>query len=230
MSSTVPTILLADDEPNILLLLEIELGAEGFDVCSFADGLAALKSIRESPPDIALLDWSMPGISGLDICRRMRETNLFTPVIMITARDQIDDRISALDAGADDFVSKPFNVREVIARVKALLRRSKGFSPDLLNFSELTLNCSERTCSLKQINISLTVREFDLLECFMRHPRQVLTRAQLIQSVWGEDYFGDDNVVDVYVRYLRRKLESTGESRVIHTVRGVGFALRSDAP
>jgi DNA-binding response OmpR family regulator len=229
-SSAVPTILLADDEPNILLLLEIELRAEGFDVCSFADGLTALKSIRESPPDLALLDWSMPGISGLDICRRMRETNLFLPVIMITARDQIDDRISALDAGADDFISKPFNVREVIARVRALLRRSKGFSPDFLSFGPLTLNCSERTCSCNEVRISLTVREFDLLECFMRHPRQVLTRAQLIQRVWGEDYFGDDNVVDVYVRYLRRKVESAGESRVIHTVRGVGFALRSDAP
>lgn len=226
----VPTILLADDEPNILLLLEIELKAEGFDICSFAEGVSALKHIRESPPDLALLDWSMPGISGLDICRRMRETGLFLPVIMVTARDHIDDRVSALDAGADDFISKPFNIRELIARVKALLRRSKGFSPDLLSFGALALNCSERTCCFKQHRISLTVREFDLLECFMRHPRQVLTRAQLIQRVWGEDYFGDDNVVDVYVRYLRGKIESTGESRVIHTVRGVGFVLRSDPP
>ena len=224
-----PTVLLADDEPNILLLLEIELQAEGFDVCSFAEGFSALKRIRESPPDLALLDWSMPGISGLDICRRMRETGLFLPVIMVTARDQIDDRVSALDAGADDFISKPFNVRELIARVKALMRRSKGFSPDLLSFGALALNCSERTCSFKQDRISLTVREFDLLECFMRHPKQVLSRSQLIQRVWGEDYFGDDNVVDVYVRYLRNKIESAGESRVIHTVRGVGFALRSDA-
>ena len=229
LSGTVPTVLLADDEPNILLLLETELRAEGFDVCSCVDGVTALARIRESPPDLALLDWSMPGITGLDICRRMRETGLFLPVIMITARDQIDDRVSALDAGADDFISKPFNIREVLARVKALLRRSQGFSPDVLTFGALALNCSERTCRYSSAGISLTVREFDLLECFMRHPKQVLTRAQLIQHVWGEDYFGDDNVVDVYVRYLRRKIESAGEVRVIHTVRGVGFALRSEA-
>ena len=228
LSGTVPTVLLADDEPNILLLLETELRAEGFHVCSYVDGVTALARIRESPPDLALLDWSMPGITGLDICRRMRETGLFLPVIMITARDQIDDRVSALDAGADDFISKPFNIREVLARVKALLRRSQGFSPDVLTFGALALNCSERTCRHNSTGISLTVREFDLLECFMRHPKQVLTRAQLIQHVWGEDYFGDDNVVDVYVRYLRRKIESVGEVRLIHTVRGVGFALRSE--
>ena len=129
---------------------------------------------------------------------------------MITARDEMDDRVAALEAGADDFIAKPFNVREVLARVKALLRRSQGFSSDVLQVGDLVLNGAERTCAINGTPLVLTVREFDLLECFMRHPRQALSRAQLIQHVWGDDYFGDENVVDVYVRYLRKKLEATG--------------------
>lgn len=219
---------LADDEANIVMLLEMELEAEGFTVVTAADGITAIKALREAPPDLALLDWNMPGMTGLDICRRLRETGVFLPVIMITARDEMDDRVAALDAGADDFISKPFNVREVLARVKALMRRSKGFSSDVLQVGDLVLNGAERTSAIQSHPLVLTVREFDLLECFMRHPRQALSRAQLIQHVWGDDYFGDENVVDVYVRYLRKKLEATGAERVIQTVRGVGFALRME--
>ena len=147
---------------------------------------------------------------------------------MITARDEMDDRIAALEAGADDFISKPFNIREVLARVKALLRRSIVVSPDHLSFSELELNGPERRCHYFGVELNLTVREFDLLECFIRNPRQALSRPQLIQKVWGDDYFGDENVVDVYVRYLRKKLESIRDKRIIQTVRGIGFALRLD--
>ena len=226
MEATDQVILVADDEANILMLLEMELQAEGFQTIGCNDGAKALAQIRESPPALALLDWNMPIITGLDVCRRLRETGNRLPVIMVTARDEMDDRVAALEAGADDFIAKPFNIREVLARVKALLRRSITISPDQLSFGDLHLNGSERRCSYGGQELNLTVREFDLLECFLRNPRQALSRTQLIQNVWGEDYFGDDNVVDVYVRYLRRKLEEIKPERIIQTIRGIGFALR----
>ena len=226
MDATDQVILVADDEANILMLLEMELQAEGFKTIGCNDGAKALAQIRESAPALALLDWNMPIITGLDVCRRLRDTGNRLPVIMVTARDEMDDRVAALEAGADDFISKPFNIREVLARVKALLRRSTAVSPDHLSFGELHLNGSERRCSYGGQELNLTVREFDLLECFLRNPRQALSRTQLIQNVWGEDYFGDDNVVDVYVRYLRRKLEEVKPERIIQTIRGIGFALR----
>tara|TARA_Y100000385_G_scaffold209544_1_gene217376 strand:- start:147 stop:842 length:696 start_codon:yes stop_codon:yes gene_type:complete len=226
VESLQPRVLVADDDENILLLLQMELEAEGFVVNAFSDGSSAMSLLRDSPPDLALLDWNMPGMTGLDICRRLRDTGVFLPVIMITARDEMDDRVAALESGADDFISKPFNIREVLARVHALMRRSKGFSSDKIQVGDLLLNGAERTALINGHALTLTVREFDLLECMMRHPRQALTRAQLIQHVWGEDYFGDENVVDVYVRYLRKKLEAEGSERIIQTVRGVGFSLR----
>ena len=234
MTSDTPTVLVADDEVNIVTLLEMELEAEDFNVVTANDGISALKILREDPPSLALLDWNMGGITGLEICQRLRDTGSSLPVIMITCRDEIDDRVAALETGADDFISKPFNIREVIARVKALIRRSSGTSAssnegseaDEIEVGPLSLNRAERTCAILGNPLMLTVREFDLLDCFMRHPRQVLSRGQLIQQVWGEDYFGDENVVDVYVRYLRKKLEATGSERLIHTVRGVGFSLR----
>ena len=223
------TILIADDEANILMLLEMELQADGYKTICCNDGSEALAKIRELSPSVALLDWNMPIITGLDVCRRLRETGSSLPVIMITARDEMDDKIAALESGADDFISKPFNIREVLARVKALVRRSSPSSSDIVTNQNLNLNCAERRCTYHGQDIALTVREFDLLECFMRNPRQALSRGQLIQNVWGDDYFGDDNVVDVYVRYLRKKLEATHPDRIIQTVRGVGFALRFEA-
>ena len=228
MSGTDVDILIADDEANILMLLEMELQAEGYGTTCCADGGKALAAIREAQPSLALLDWNMPIISGLDVCRRLRDTGNQLPVIMITARDEIDDRVAALEAGADDFIAKPFNIREVLARVKALLRRSTAASPDQLSFGDLHLNGPERRCDYSGVTLNLTVREFDLLECFIRNPRQALSRSQLIQNVWGDDYFGDENVVDVYVRYLRKKLENVKSERIIQTIRGIGFALRSD--
>lgn len=221
-------IVIADDEVNILMLLEMELQAEGYSTTCCEDGGKALSRIREDKPALALLDWNMPIINGLDVCRRLRDTGNRLPIIMITARDEMDDRIAALEAGADDFISKPFNIREVLARVKALLRRSVIASPDHFSFGELSLNGPERRCCYAGVELNLTVREFDLLECFIRNRRQALSRSQLIQNVWGDDYFGDDNVVDVYVRYLRKKLEDIKPKRVIQTIRGVGFALRID--
>ena len=221
-------ILVADDEANIVMLLDMELQAEGYNTICCSDGAQALAQIREEQPALALLDWNMPLITGLDVCRRLRDTGNRLPVIMITARDEMDDRIAALEVGADDFIAKPFNIREVLARVKALLRRSTSSSPDQLSFGELQLNGPERRCRYAGTELELTVREFDLLECFLRNPRQALSRTQLIEQVWGGDYFGDDNVVDVYVRYLRRKLETVKPERVIQTIRGVGFALRFD--
>jgi len=229
MESRQTQILIADDEANILMLLNMELEAEGFSVIACDDGSKALAQIRDAQPALALLDWNMPMITGLDVCRRLRETGNQLPVIMITARDEMDDRIAALDAGADDFIAKPFNIREVLARVKALLRRSSTASADHLSFGDLQLNGPERCCTYAGTPLNLTVREFDLLECFMRNPRQALSRPQLIQHVWGEDYFGDDNVVDVYVRYLRKKLEDVVPGRIIQTIRGVGFALRVES-
>lgn len=226
VDSLQPRVLIADDDDNILMLLQMELEAEGFIVSVFSDGSTAMRHLRDSPPDLALLDWNMPGMTGLDVCRRLRDTGVFLPVIMITARDEMDDRVAALESGADDFISKPFNIREVLARVHALMRRSKGFSSDKIQVGDLLLNGAERTVLINEHELNLTVREFDLLECLMRHPRQALTRAQLIQHVWGDDYFGDENVVDVYVRYLRKKLEADGSARIIQTVRGVGFSLR----
>ena len=226
MSESDLNIVIADDEVNIVMLLEMELQAEGYSTICCEDGGKALSRIREDQPALALLDWNMPIINGLDVCRRLRDTGNRLPVIMITARDEMDDRIAALEAGADDFISKPFNIREVLARVKALLRRSIVSSPDHFSFGELSLNGPERRCCYAGIELNLTVREFDLLECFVRNRRQALSRSQLIQNVWGDDYFGDDNVVDVYVRYLRKKLEDIKPKRVIQTIRGVGFALR----
>ena len=226
MADADKTILIADDEANILLLLEMELQADGYETICCNDGSEALAKIRETTPAVALLDWNMPVITGLDVCRRLRETGNALPVIMITARDEMDDKIAALESGADDFISKPFNIREVLARVKALVRRTSPLSSDVMEARDLKLNCAERRCTYYGQEISLTVREFDLLECFIRNPRQALSRAQLIQNVWGEDYFGDDNVIDVYVRYLRRKLEEINPERIIQTVRGIGFALR----
>ena len=220
------TILIADDEANILMLLEMELQADGYQTICCNNGSEALAKIRELSPSVALLDWNMPIITGLDVCRRLRDTGSSLPVIMITARDEMDDKIAALESGADDFISKPFNIREVLARVKALVRRSSPSTSDIITNKELNLNCAERRCTYHGQDIALTVREFDLLECFMRNPRQALSRGQLIQNVWGEDYFGDENVVDVYVRYLRKKLEAAQPDRIIQTVRGIGFALR----
>lgn len=230
MSDTTSKILIADDDVDIAKLLAMECSAEGYSTEECHDGLQALESIRKQPPHLAILDWNMPMMSGIDVCHRLRETGSQLPVLMITAKDEVDDMIKALDAGADDYVSKPFNMRELLARIRALIRRSQPQKDNKnnLRYEDIEMITSEHRCSFDGNNLQLTVREFDLLMAFLQHPKQVLSRAQLIERVWGDDYFGDESVVDTYVRYLRQKLEKDGRPRIIQTVRGVGFCLRKD--
>jgi two-component system OmpR family response regulator len=219
-------ILVVEDEAKLAQFIELELKYEGYQVTVTQDGLAGLTAAREVQPDLILLDWMLPGISGLEICRRLRLTGDKVPIILLTAKDDISDRVSGLDAGADDYIVKPFSLEELLARVRAHLRRTQEENSDLLQFSDLRLNRSTREVTRNDRAIELTAKEFELLEYLMSHPRQVLTRDQILERVWGYDFMGDSNIIEVYVRYLRLKLEAQEEKRLIQTVRGVGYVLR----
>jgi DNA-binding response OmpR family regulator len=221
-----PYILLVEDEIQLARFIELELQSEGYRVSVAHDGMTGLTLARETPPDLALLDWMLPGLSGLELCRRLRTTGFKAPIIFLTAKDEVSDRVSGLDAGADDYVVKPFSIEELIARVRAHLRRNQGGDEDVLQFENLSLNRKTREVFRGSRLIELSAKEFDLLEYFLRHPRQVLTRDQILETVWGYDFLGDSNIIEVYVRYLRLKLEEAQESRLIQTIRGVGYALR----
>lgn len=217
-----------DDDPNILSLLRRGLSFEGYQVATAADGVAALAVARDEVPDLVVLDVMMPGLDGLEVCRRLR-AGADVPILMLTARDTVPDRVAGLDAGADDYLVKPFAFDELLARVRALLRRSRGdeaSSGGSLRFADLELNPASREVSRGARAIGLTAREFDLLEMFMRNPRIVMTRGTIFERVWGSDFLGETNVIDVHVKALRDKLEAQGEARLIQTVRGVGYALR----
>lgn len=220
-------ILVIEDEAKLAQFIELELKYEGYQVSVAADGLAGLSAVRESHPDLVILDWMLPGISGIEICKRLRTTGDKVPVILLTAKDQVSDRVAGLDAGADDYVVKPFSVEELLARVRAQLRRNQEENPDILHFEDLSLNRSSREVHRGNRLIELTAKEFDLLEYLLAHPRQVLTRDQILERVWGYDFMGDSNIIEVYVRYLRRKLEANQEKRLVQTVRGVGYVLRN---
>jgi len=219
-------ILVIEDEAKLAQFIELELKYEGYHVSVAADGLAGLSAVRESHPDLVILDWMLPGISGIEICKRLRTTGDKVPVILLTAKDEVSDRVAGLDAGADDYVVKPFSVEELLARVRAQLRRNQEENPDILHFEDLSLNRSSREVYRGNRLIELTAKEFDLLEYLLAHPRQVLTRDQILERVWGYDFMGDSNIIEVYVRYLRRKLEANEEKRLVQTVRGVGYVLR----
>jgi DNA-binding response OmpR family regulator len=219
-------ILVVEDEAKLAQFMELELQYEGYQVTVATDGLAGLTTARESQPDLILLDWMLPGISGLEICRRLRLTGDRVPIILLTAKDEISDRVAGLDAGADDYIVKPFSLEELLARVRAHLRRNQEDNPDLLKFADLQLNRSTREVTRGDRAIELTAKEFDLLEYLISHPRQVLTRDQILERVWGYDFMGDSNIIEVYVRYLRLKLEAQEEKRLIQTVRSVGYVLR----
>ena len=221
-----PNILLVEDEAKLAQFIELELKYEGYNVTVVNDGLSGLSNARESDPDLILLDWMLPGMSGVDICKRLRQTGNNVPIILLTAKDDIGDRVAGLDAGADDYIVKPFNLEELLARVRANLRRNQQDDPDLLEFLDLTLNSNTRQVFRGDRLIELTAKEFDLLEYLMSHPKQVLTRDQILERVWGYDFMGDSNIIEVYVRYLRLKLEAEQEKRLIQTVRGVGYVLR----
>jgi two-component system OmpR family response regulator len=219
-------ILIVEDEAKLAQFVQLELSYEGYEVTVANDGLSGLMAARDQAPDLIILDWMMPGLTGVEVCRRLRQTGTATPVILLTAKDEVSDRVEGLDAGADDYVVKPFSIEELLARVRAHLRRSEPQDAELLVFSDLTLDRRSREVRRGQRPVELTAKEFDLLEYLMTNPRQVLTRDRILEQVWGYDFMGDSNIIEVYVRYLRLKLEAEGESRLIQTMRGVGYVLR----
>jgi len=220
-------ILLVEDEVKLARFIELELNYEGYQVSVAYDGLTALTAARELHPDLVILDWMLPGLSGLEICRRLRSTGDKVPVILLTAKDEVSDRVVGLDAGADDYVVKPFSIEELLARVRAHLRRNQeADAVDILEFENLSLNRRTREVYRGHRLIELTAKEFDLLDYLLAHPRQVITRDRILEEVWGYDFMGDSNIIEVYVRYLRLKLETNDEKRLIQTVRGVGYVLR----
>jgi len=219
-------ILIVEDDSRIAQLIATELSLEGYQVTVSQDGMDGLTIARESEPDLIILDWMLPKISGLDVCLRLRKTGVKIPIIMLTAKDEIPDRVTGLNAGADDYVIKPFSIEELLARVQASLRRVTAESSELLEFEDLRLSSLTREVYRGTTLIELTAKEFDLLEYLLRHPRQVLSRNQIIENVWGYDFMGESNIIEVYIRALRLKLEKNNSARLIHTVRGVGYVLK----
>jgi two-component system response regulator MprA len=229
-------VLVVDDEPALRDALESSLAFEGYEVITASDGLEALEVIEAQRPDLVLLDIMMPRLDGLTAVRRLRGRGDNVPVLMLTARDAVGDRVTGLDVGADDYLAKPFELDELFARVRALLRRNAIISSagaqarepeEILSFHDLAMNTATREVTRAGKTIELTRTEYMLLEMFLSHPRQVLTREQILKAVWGFDFEPSSNSLDVYVMYLRRKTEAGGMPRLVHTVRGVGYALRA---
>jgi two-component system response regulator MprA len=222
-----PRVLVVDDEPAVRRALERALRLDSYDVALAADGEEALDALATHPADAVILDIAMPRLDGLEVCRRMRQGGDKTPVLMLTARDAIDDRVTGLDAGADDYLVKPFALRELQARLRALLRRSSdGADGEVLTYADLTLDPVAHEVTRGDRVVELSKTEFLLLELFLKHPRQVLTRSTIFEHVWGYDFGPTSNALGVYMGYLRRKTEAGGESRLLHTIRGVGYVLR----
>ncbi len=220
-------VLVVEDEERIAGFLKKGLEEESYAVDVVADGPSALDWVAGAQYDLILLDVMLPGLNGFEVSRLLRERGVNTPILMLTARDDVDDRVSGLDAGADDYLPKPFAFKELLARMRALTRRSTSTSTPttVLELADLKLDTITHRARRDNREIELTAKEYALLEYFMRHPRRPLSRTMIRESIWGYDYFGASNVVDVYVRHLRQKLEAKGESPLIHTVRGVGYKL-----
>ena len=218
-------ILIIEDDEAILSFLKRGLAYDGYEVDTAVDGQTGLILARDNPPDLVVLDWMLPGIDGLEVCRRLR-TGGHVPILMLTARETVTDRVQGLDAGADDYMVKPFVLDELLARIRALLRRAQPSKPNIYSFEDLTLDTGTRQATRRERVIDLTAKEYELLEIFLRNPRRVLTREMIYDDVWGYDFGGESNIIEVYVRYLRQKLEQDGEPRLIHTVRGMGYVLR----
>ncbi len=224
-------ILVVDDEPSIVDAVATSLRYEGFSVDEAANGRLALSSAQDNPPDLIVLDVMLPDLDGLEVTRRLRTDGLRVPVLFLTARDAVEDRVAGLTVGGDDYVTKPFALAEVVARVHAILRRT-GSEPDdegVLMFADIQMDENAHEVTRAGQTISLTATEFNLLRFFLLNPRHVLSKAQILDHVWHYDFGGDGNVVETYVSYLRKKLEVAGPP-VIHTVRMVGYALREPAP
>ena len=220
-------ILVVDDDARIAASLRRALIYEGYAVEVANDGPGALAQARQRLPDLVILDLMLPGLDGIEVCRRLRADS-DVPVLMLTARDATSDRVEGLDSGADDYLSKPFAYEELLARVRALLRRSAARRGEVVQFADLVLDADAHEVRRGRRSIALTALEFQLLEHFLRNPRRVLSRDQLLEAVWGFESSSSSNVVDVYVGYLRQKLEQAGEPRLLHTVRGVGYVLRNE--
>lgn len=223
-------ILIIEDEENIARVLQLELEFEGYQTGIAHTGPDGLIQYREQKWDLVLLDLMLPGLNGLDVLRRIRATEVRTPVILLTAKNEVEDKVAGLDLGANDYVTKPFEIEELLARIRSALRFSAGEEQKkdkyLYEFGGLSLHEQTRDVNRDGHQIELTPREFDLLLHFLKHPNQVLTRDQLLDAVWGFDYYGDTNVVDVYIRYVRQKIELPGACTLIQTVRGVGYVLK----
>jgi two-component system, OmpR family, response regulator MprA len=237
------TVLIVDDDERLCKMLRRTLLYEGFEVATAGDGQEALRAVYAQRPDIVVLDWMLPELDGLDVLQALRADQNETPILMLTARDAIEDRVEGLEGGADDYLVKPFAPAELVARVRALLRRTGTSAQETLSFADLHLDPasheawreapeeSAREDSAREDSrrrFPLTPTEYGLLYFFMRHPRQVLTRSQIVSNVWGPDFAGEDNVLEVYIGYLRKKTEAGGEPRLIQTIRGVGYVLREE--
>ncbi len=219
-------VLVVEDDREIASALLLELGHAGYETRAVADGPAALAAVGEWDPHLVLLDLGLPTLDGIEVCRRIRVGSA-TPILVLTARGSVQDRVAGLDAGADDYVAKPFSLEELMARVRSTLRRARlRDEGERLELAGVVLDARARTVTRDGRVVELTPREFDLLELFMRHPGIALSREAMLSSVWGYDFLGGSNVIDSYVRYLRKKLELPGQQRLIHTVRGIGYALR----
>jgi len=218
-------ILVVDDDPEIVSFLKRGLIYEGYSIDTASDGAEALKKAREREPDLVILDIMMPEVDGIEVSKRLRQASDI-PILMLTAKGTTEDKIAGLDSGADDYLVKPFSFDELLARIRAQLRRRNPKEGEELRFSDLSLNTATREVIRRNEIIALTAQEFDLLELFIRHPRQVLKRYIIYERVWGYDFEGESNVIEVYVRYLRSKLEASGGPRLIHTVRSVGYVLK----
>ena len=233
-----PRVLVVDDVPRLTELLSLELDVEGYDVDIASDGATGLIRSRSEPaPDLIILDWNLPDFSGIDICQRIRAGGICTPILMLTGHEEVSDRVTALDAGVDDYLIKPFSIDELMARLRAMQRRAEAFSgrnepgQEAVQLRVADLSMDTRTRDVKRAgrSIQLSVKEYDLLNCLMRGSGRVLERQEIMRAVWGENFYGDDTLLDVYIRYLRKKVESKDAPTLIHTVRGVGFILREES-
>lgn len=223
-------ILVIDDEPTIVDFLSVGLGYEGFEVRACYDGLTALNEARQWQPDLIILDLMLPTVDGMEVCRILR-SGTDVPIIMLTAKESIEDRVQGLNLGADDYITKPFAFQELVARVRAVLRRhhrDPGQQQQVITVGDLTLNRNTREVTRNNRQVTLTAKEFELMELFMSHLDQVLTRDVILERIWGYDFNGETNIIDVYIRQLRQKLDDN-PPRLIQTVRGVGYILRAEA-
>jgi two-component system response regulator MprA len=225
-------VLVIEDDERILQVIQRGLIFEGYRVETALNGFEGLARARENPPDVVILDWMLPKVDneemdGLEVCRRLRAAGP-VPILMLTAKDSVESRVQGLDAGADDYLVKPFSFDELFARLRALLRRVAPVQPETLKFDDLTLHTGTHQAFRGERPIELTAKEYQLLELFMHHPRQVLTREVIFDRVWNYDFGGDSNIIEVYMRYLRQKTEAEGEPRLLHTVRSVGYVLRDE--